>query len=96
MTVPVKRSGARRDRHRKLIARNRPACHLCGEEIDYDTDDHLDPMSFTIDHIIPLAKGGADHIDNIAAAHRKCNRDKSDGPRVLRLAVAFVTERRWS
>jgi len=88
------RSTARRDRHRKLVARGRPPCHLCGEEIDYAAS-HLEPLSFTIDHIIPIAKGGADDIDNLAAAHRKCNRDKGDGGSAIKAPVTFVTERQW-
>ena len=30
------------------------------------------------DHIVPIAKGGADVLENKQAAHRSCNRDKSD------------------
>lgn len=45
------------------------------------------PMSFVVDHIIPLAKGGADKIENKAAAHRRCNlikSDRDDGGSVMR------------
>lgn len=89
------RNTTRRDRHRKQVARGRPPCHLCGNEIDYDAASHLEPLSFTIDHIIPLAKGGTDTIDNLAAAHRKCNRDKGDGGPAIKAAVAYVTARAW-
>lgn len=89
------RNTTRRDRHRKLVARGRPPCHLCGADIDYDAASHLEPLSFTIDHIIPLAKGGDDTLENLAAAHRKCNRAKGDGGAALKAAVAFVTARRW-
>lgn len=87
------RSTTRRDRHRRKIARGRPPCHLCHEPIDYDAD-WLHPLSFTIDHIIPLNRGGADVLENLAAAHRKCNRAKSDGPK-LKAAVTFITQRHW-
>jgi hypothetical protein len=33
---------------------------------------------FTIDHVIPLAKGGADTRDNLALACSHCNRRKGD------------------
>jgi len=85
------RNTARRDRFRRIIAADEPPCALCGNPIDYQAH-HLDPMSFTIDHITPRNRGGQDVIDNIQAAHRKCNRDKSD--KVV-TGVDFVTERAW-
>ncbi|MBD2303181.1 HNH endonuclease [Nostoc sp. FACHB-190] len=33
---------------------------------------------FTVDHVIPLTKGGANLIDNLALACFHCNRQKSD------------------
>ena len=71
----TQRSSANRQRLRRTIARSKPACHICGQPIDY-TLDHLDPMSFVIDHVVPLAKGGADDASNVAAAHRTCNSTK--------------------
>jgi hypothetical protein len=85
------RSTARRDRHRKIIAKDEPPCAICHEPIDY-TAHHLDPMSFTIDHITPRARSGPDTLDNLQAAHRKCNRAKSDK---VAAGVDFVTERDW-
>lgn len=71
------RNTARRDRFRRIIKRRRDDCGECGEPIDYDLPhDHL--LSFQIDHVTPLARGGTDTLDNIQACHRKCNRDKSD------------------
>ena len=35
-------------------------------------------VAFTIEHIIPLAKHGADTLDNLALACFHCNRKKSD------------------
>lgn len=85
------RSTARRDRHRRIIAQDQPPCHICHEPINYDAH-YLDPLSFTIDHIQPRNRGGPDTLDNLAAAHRKCNRDKSDK---VAAGVDFVTERAW-
>jgi 5-methylcytosine-specific restriction endonuclease McrA len=88
------RNTATRDKHRAAIRRTRPACGICGNEIDFDLP-HLDPMSFVVDHILPLNRGGVDGLENKQAAHRSCNRAKSDklaeelGPRT------FVTARSW-
>ena len=35
-------------------------------------------VSFTVDHVVPLTKGGANSIDNLALACFHCNRQKSD------------------
>ena len=37
----------------------------------------LSEDNLTIDHIIPQAKGGTDHITNVVCACESCNRDKS-------------------
>jgi 5-methylcytosine-specific restriction endonuclease McrA len=71
----TKRSSTTRDKHRAVIARAKPACHICGQPIDY-TLPHLDPRAFVIDHVVPLAKGGEDVLANVKAAHRDCNSKK--------------------
>lgn len=87
----VKRSTTRRDRYRRIIAKDEPPCGVCHEPINYQAH-HLDPLSFTIDHVQPVARGGPDTLDNLQAAHRKCNRSKSDK---VAAGVDFVTERSW-
>lgn len=69
------RSDALRKRHRAQIAKSRPACHICGKAIDF-TLKYPDPMCFVVDHLVPIAKGGADTIDNKKAAHHACNSKK--------------------
>lgn len=88
------RNTALRVKHRAIIKADQPPCHLCGQPIDYKAH-HLDPLSFTIDHITPLALGGEDVLDNLAAAHRRCNRAKS-AKTTWRPGVSFVTGRRWT
>lgn len=45
-------------------------CGICGGEVKY--------MSMTIDHIIPLSKGGRHNYGNCQPAHATCNRRKAD------------------
>ena len=94
--MPAPRSTTIRDRHRKQIARGKPDCGICHEPIDYTITDHLDPMAYVVDHIIPLNKGGTDTIDNKTAAHRSCNRSKSDHmPHEHTPGRIFETSRTW-
>lgn len=72
-----RRDTAQRDRLRRILRRDKPPCHICGGDIDYALP-YLDPQSFVVDHVIPLALGGPDTIQNAAAAHRACNRTKGD------------------
>lgn len=98
---PALRNTTTRDRHRAVIRRGNPPCGICHADIDYRAP-HLDPGEFVIDHIVPLARGGLDELENLQPAHRECNRRKSDktieelaaeaqqaGPRI------FVTSRTW-
>lgn len=73
----AKRNTTQRDRLRARVAQSKPACHICGEAIDY-TLPYLDPKSFVIDHVVPLARGGEDALSNVKAAHRlrDCNSKK--------------------
>jgi hypothetical protein len=94
------RNTTTRDQHRNAIARTKPPCGICMGEIDY-TLRWPDPMSFVVDHIVPLGKtptperiAELDVLTNKQAAHAGCNRAKwdtveNDGPRV------FVTTRVW-
>ena len=88
------RNTTTRDRHRQQIRRARPDCGICGQPIDYDLP-HTDPMSFVVDHIVAWNKGGPDTIENKQAAHRLCNRYKSDKDLEALMPRTFVTSRRW-
>ena len=93
-TNPMQRNTQTRDTHRRAIARTKPPCHICGTEIDY-TLTYPDPMSYVVDHIVPLNKGGTDTIDNAAAAHSTCNRAKWDRVPEDDAPRTFVTSRTW-
>lgn len=53
-----------------------PVCHICEKAIDM-TLHWNDPYAWTVDHIVPLAEGGApEDLSNAAPAHRVCNSRK--------------------
>ena len=53
-------------------------CGICGQPIDFNYK-YPHPLSPTVDHIIPLNKGGHPYdMDNLQLAHNWCNRWKSD------------------
>lgn len=61
-------SGGRRQQRAKfIINRDDTICHVCGR-----------PGSDEADHIVPLAWGGADTAENMAAIHSEpCHREKT-------------------
>ncbi|MGP9723764.1 HNH endonuclease [Corynebacterium sp. AOP40-9SA-29] len=52
-------------------------CGICGENIDPYLR-HPERMAGTIDHIVPLKKGGHHWFGNVQAAHYSCNSRKRD------------------
>lgn len=47
-------------------------CEYC------NTDERWQLILFTIDHVVPLAEGGTDEMENLALACFHCNRKKSN------------------
>lgn len=65
----------------KLMARDGGICHLCDRPVSLSVA--------TRDHIIPASKGGTNAADNIALAHRNCNRARANlSVHVFRARVA--------
>lgn len=80
--------------YRRLVAAVKALgdpCWLCGHNIDTNLDPRH-PMSFTLEHVVPVSKGGS-LLDpaNARSAHRRCNSRKGTrtGPQPLK------TSRRW-
>ena len=64
--------------NRKRILATQSICALCGKPVDKSLKSPH-PMSPSVDHIIPVAKGGhPSEITNLQLAHRACNRAKAD------------------
>lgn len=65
-----------------LIQRDNNICYLCGEECDSNdytyVNDHfcMGKKYPTIEHLIPMSRGGTNTWDNVKLAHNSCNATK--------------------
>lgn len=77
---------------RLKVLKDDPNCWLCGEPIDM-TLKFPEPMSPSVDHIIPHALGGTNERSNLRSAHLDCNRRRQtkDVDRV----IALNPSREW-
>lgn len=69
----------------KLYKKYRGVCAICGEKCNFNDCYYDDNNTFiagnkypSVDHMIPIAKGGTHTWDNVQLAHRYCNSIKSD------------------
>lgn len=69
----------------RLIKRDHNRCHICGGLCDCDDFVYSDAGWFiagdrypSIDHVLPVSKGGTHSWGNVKLAHRKCNSLKRD------------------
>ena len=66
------------DRNKKKIYATQKVCGICGQPVDFSLR-YPNPMSKTVDHIIPINRGGhPSDLANLQLAHLSCNRQKSD------------------
>jgi len=70
-TTPVSRA--------EIFKRDGWVCGLCGYPVDKNLC-YPHPQSKSLDHIIPLSKGGDHGVHNVQLAHLVCNLRKSDRP----------------
>jgi 5-methylcytosine-specific restriction endonuclease McrA len=75
----------------QVYAQSNGKCHICHELVDLRLE-VPNPLSCTIDHVVPLARGGSHTIGNVRIAHMICNTFKSDEPLTIhvRLSARFA------
>lgn len=59
----------------EIVARDRSVCGICRERVDLALE-WPDPLSKSIDHIVPVSRGGAHDPSNCQLAHLRCNISK--------------------
>lgn len=59
-------------RNSEIFARDNWTCHLCKGPVDPDLK-YPNPMSASLDHVVPIARGGSHTRGNVACSHLKCN-----------------------
>lgn len=53
-----------------IYAKSDGKCEICGRQVKF--------KDMTVDHKIPLTKGGTNELENLQLAHLGCNRAKAD------------------
>lgn len=63
-----------------LFRRDSGVCYLCGKACDWNDkkENTVGPNYPSIDHIVPVSRGGLHAWNNVRLAHFSCNLDKSD------------------
>lgn len=67
-----------------LYKRDKGICKICGGVCDWSDIEVRDTFAIvgsnypSIDHIVPISKGGSHTWDNVQLAHKQCNSIKSD------------------
>lgn len=59
----------------EVIARDGYKCQICGKKVDKDLR-WPDSMSLSLDHIVPISKGGPHTLSNLRVTHLACNLKK--------------------
>lgn len=82
------------EKNKKKILMTQDTCGICGRPVDKHLK-YPHPLSPTVDHIIPVNKGGhPSDIGNLQLAHWTCNRQKSDKlPQAINKEAKVVTSR---
>lgn len=60
------------DRNKRKVKREETHCWWCGEPVDKSLR-WPDPLSASVDHVVPREKGGTNERHNLRLAHLKCN-----------------------
>lgn len=63
-----------------VVDRDGEACHYCQVPTVVDPEPAQRFRERTLDHVVPLSRGGRDELENCVAACRSCNSRKAARP----------------
>jgi hypothetical protein len=70
-------NGYDESKRRAVFGKTNGHCHICHGPLAYSNyGNHGTRGAWEIDHSIPRARGGTDHLNNLYPAHTSCNRCK--------------------
>lgn len=76
----------------EIFERDHWVCAICGQPVDHEPSLFAyNPLAASLDHIVPLARGGSHTRDNVRCVHFICNSLKSDADDI----VAKERAKRW-
>ncbi|NUQ61557.1 MAG: HNH endonuclease [Pirellulales bacterium] len=65
--------GVSQEQRRAVVERARDCCEYCRSQSRFSPD------PFSVEHIVPRARGGPSHLDNLAFSCQGCNNRKYKG-----------------
>lgn len=77
----------RRDTIYRMIAKKNEGmvpCYVCGR--------HVKKSCASLEHVIPVSKGGTDDIGNLSISHWQCNKRRGNGDSGLLCAMAHQSD----
>jgi len=60
---------------KQIVEQNDFCCHVCGDKVSLEIGS---PLRLSLDHILPLSRGGLNVKENVLPAHRRCNQSRND------------------
>lgn len=85
VSSPRKRLPSYRKKRQRLFENQKGACHYCKRPTNF--------AAFTVDHVVPLSRGGANVFFNLVGACQSCNSMKANLTAEEFAQVICVTER---
>jgi 5-methylcytosine-specific restriction endonuclease McrA len=60
---------------REVVEEHNYTCHICGDPVSMKIGI---PERLSLDHVIPMSRGGGNTRNNVAPAHRRCNQNRTN------------------